>query len=197
MIDPVEQDTVEQVVLVDDEGRAIGIAPKHEVHHRSTPLHLAFSCYVFDREGAFLVTRRALHKRTFPGAWTNTFCGHPGPGEDMFEAIHRRARQELGITLSDLQPVLPRFRYQAVMADGTRENEICPVFTAVTSDPVRADADEVADHAWVDWPRFSDEVRTGSREVSPWCVQQLHELGHSMLRPARREALPPAARQGR
>ena len=43
--------TVEQVVLLDEAGQPIGAAPKDEVHHRDTPLHLAFSCYVVDAAG--------------------------------------------------------------------------------------------------------------------------------------------------
>ncbi len=189
MIDPMEQ-----VVLLDEDGKAIGSAPKREVHHRDTPLHLAFSCYVLSPAGELLLTRRALHKATFPGLWTNSFCGHPGPGEEMTEALHRRAEQELGIRLTDLRPVLPRFRYQAVMADGTRENEICPVFAAVTTDLPHVDPDEVDDHAWVPWPTFAQEVTGGTREVSPWCVQQVRQLDERGLAAADPGDLPPAAR---
>ena len=146
----------ELVVLVDADGHAIGTATKATVHHRETPLHLAFSCYIFDGAGRMLLTRRALEKPTWPGAWTNSFCGHPSPGEDIFDAVRRRAREELGIALDQLQLTLPTFRYEATMKNGTRENELCPVFTATTLDEVQPDPSEVSAHEWVDWAAFRD-----------------------------------------
>ena len=167
---------VELVVLVDERGEAIGTAPKATVHHQQTPLHLAFSCYVFDHAGRLLLSRRALHKPTWPGAWTNSFCGHPAPGEDIVAGVRRRAQQELGIELDHLQLTLPRFRYDATMANGVRENELCPVFTATTATAVAPDPAEVDDVEWVDWTTVREDVAAGSRELSPWCVQQLTEL---------------------
>lgn len=166
----------ELVVLVDDSGTPVGTAAKSTVHHARTPLHLAFSCYVFDADARLLLTRRATHKPTWPGVWTNSFCGHPGPGEEMTGAVRRRAREELGIELRDLRVVLPGFRYQAVMANGVRENELCPVFAAVALGPVTPDPAEVADSRWVAWQGFRDDVLAGRVDVSPWCVEQVAEL---------------------
>lgn len=167
----------ETVVLVDDDGRDIGTMSKRLVHHRDTPLHLAFSCYVFDRERNLLVTRRAGHKNTWPGVWTNTCCGHPSPGEPMTDAVKRRLVDELGLTpAGEIALVLPRFRYRATMADGTVENELCPVLTAVAEgDPV-PDPDEVDGWTWVPWPEFAASVQDGTREVSPWCRRQIPQL---------------------
>ena len=137
--------TTEQVVLLDEGGNDIGAADKAEVHHADTPLHLAFSCYVLDEEGRLLVTRRAAHKRTFGGVWTNSACGHPAPGEPIADAVRRRVHQELGLTLDDLRLVLPAFRYRAMMDNGVTENEMCPVFVATTKDAVRLDPEEVDD----------------------------------------------------
>lgn len=184
----------ESVVLLDEDGRAIGSTEKHSVHHADTPLHLAFSCYLFDGEGNVLVTRRALHKRTWPGVWTNGCCGHPGPGEPVEDAVRRRVRQELGVEVADLRLLLPEFRYRAEM-DGVVENEMCPVFIAEPVGPLRPDPDEVAEAVWEPWQSFRAQVLDGTRDISPWCREQVALLpadpASAPASPA--TGLPPAA----
>jgi len=166
----------EQVVLLADDGTAIGTADKATVHSTDTPLHLAFSCHVSDDDGRLLVTRRALGKRTWPGVWTNSFCGHPAPGEPMREAVARRALDELGITVTGLELAVPDFRYLATDAAGIVENEICPVFTAETADVVLPDPDEVAEFHWVDPVRLAAAVAEAPWAFSPWLTLQLPAL---------------------
>jgi isopentenyl-diphosphate delta-isomerase len=164
--------THELVVLLDDAGLSIGTARKADVHGSATPLHLAFSCYLFDDAGRVLLTRRALDKRAFPGVWTNSFCGHPGPGETMDGAVIRRAAAELGVEIADLRCALPDFRYRAVDAGGVVENEVCPVFCARTLGPVNADPGEVMDSTWVSW----DQLRAAIEipwAISPWAIEQV------------------------
>ena len=172
-----QQEAAELVVLVDEAGRAIGTADKARVHGVVTPLHLAFSAYLFDAAGQVLVTRRALDKRTFPGVWTNSVCGHPAPGESLPEAVRRRAQLELGVSIDSLRLVLPRFRYRATMT-GVEEHELCPVYAGWLAEGATPtpSADEVSDTRWVDWDRFVDDVSAGTWEVSPWCHQQLPQL---------------------
>ncbi|CAN3127650.1 isopentenyl-diphosphate Delta-isomerase [Mycobacterium sp. smrl_JER01] len=164
--------TAELVVLLDEDGQPIGSAPKTQVHHAATPLHLAFSCYLFDEAGRVLLTRRALHKRTFPGVWTNTCCGHPAPGESIAGAVTRRVREELGLQIADLRCVLPDFRYYAVASDGVVENEMCPVFCGRAVGPVRPAPDEVADHVWVPWHQLRAAAALGWA-ISPWATEQV------------------------
>ena len=163
----------ENVVLLAEDGTPVGTAPKATVHTDDTPLHLAFSCHVFDEQGRVLVTRRALGKATWPGVWTNSFCGHPGPDEDFAEAIARRAERELGLRVHSVRSALPDFRYRAVDASGIVENEICPVFTAIADgDPAPAD-DEVAEWAWVEPEALRSAVAATPFAYSPWLGWQL------------------------
>ncbi|WP_299052235.1 isopentenyl-diphosphate Delta-isomerase [uncultured Nocardioides sp.] len=189
----------ELVVLLDEAGEAVGTTAKSGVHHADTPLHLAFSCYVFDDEGRVLVTQRALHKPTWPGEWTNSFCGHPGPGETPADAVRRRAPQEIGVGVSDVRLALPAFRYRAVMANGVVENEMCPVYTAVATGPVVPDPAEVEQAVWEPWAEFRRGVLDGTRAISPWCRDQVAQLPEDpRSAPAADPAvLPPAARHPR
>ncbi|WP_410604700.1 isopentenyl-diphosphate Delta-isomerase [Amycolatopsis sp. lyj-90] len=170
----------ELVVLLDNQLSKNGVARKATVHTTDTPLHLAFSCYVFGSDGQVLLTRRALGKKTWPGVWTNSFCGHPGPGEPMVDAIVRRGRQELGLTVAEPRAVLPDFRYRAVDASGIVENEFCPVWTAVVdSDPI-PDPGEVCEWHWAEWPDLVAAVSRLPYLFSPWAqlqVLRLHAAG--------------------
>ncbi|MQA10526.1 MAG: isopentenyl-diphosphate Delta-isomerase [Pseudonocardiaceae bacterium] len=191
--------TREQVVLVDDDGNRIGTADKATVHHRDTPLHLAFSAYVFNSRGEFLLTRRASTKRTWPNAWTNSCCGHPLPDEELPQAVARRLRDELGLSHTAIDPVLPTFRYRAQMSNGIIEHEVCPVYRVWSDDQPVPEPSEVSDTRWVPWDTFVTTVLNGELTISPWCHQQiaaLSRLGPSPpdWRVASRNELPPAAR---
>jgi isopentenyl-diphosphate delta-isomerase len=169
----------ESVVLMSDAGEPIGSTPKSQVHSIATPLHLAFSLYLFDADDRLLLTRRALGKRTWPGVWTNTCCGHPGPGEPMEEAVRRRVDEELGLELADLTCVLPDFAYTAVDASGIMENEICPVFRARTVHPQSRpspNASEVMDWKWGAWDDVVSAVGATPFVFSPWSVLQVERL---------------------
>ena len=171
---------VDLVVLVDAEGRPIGTAPRASVHTDRTPLHLAFSCHIADERGRILLTRRALAKPTWPGVWTNAFCGHPRPGESFEDAVARRAVDELGTEVVGIAPLLPDFRYRAVDASGTVEHEICPVFTARLAGAPSPAPEEVADWAWVEPDALRAIATNAPFLLSPWLVAQLAQLGRGV-----------------
>ncbi|MFN2555355.1 MAG: isopentenyl-diphosphate Delta-isomerase [Nitriliruptorales bacterium] len=173
----------ELIVLVDETGQAIGTGEKWSSHNSATPLHLAFSCYVFDDHGSFLVTRRARTKKVWPGVWSNSVCGHPGPEEPLVAAIQRRLQYELGMTASEFELVLPRHIYRAPPFQGIVEYEFCPVFVARADSEPCPNPVEVSGFAWVTWADFVREAKRDTADVySWWCKNQLRELeGHWLV----------------
>ena len=157
----------EQVVLLDRDGSVIGQSPKADVHHSRTPLHLAFSVHIFDPAGRVLLTRRALGKRTWPGVWTNSFCGHPRPAEPLICAVQRHAEDELGVAVTGIELALPLFRYRATDASGMVEHEICPVYIARSDGALRPDPDEMAEWRWVDPAALAAAVLAGAWLLMP------------------------------
>jgi isopentenyl-diphosphate delta-isomerase len=189
---------MEHVVLLDDAGVAIDTADKATVHHQTTPLHLAFSVYVFNPAGELLITRRAVNKQTWPGIWTNSCCGHPQPGEPLAQAVRRRLHHELALSTTAIDIVLPRFRYRATMPNGIVENEICPVFKTFTDTDPTPNSTEVAESRWTPWLQFTRDVVSNRISVSPWCRQQIEQLSQLDPQPASwasaaADQLPPAA----
>lgn len=167
----------DHVILLDPDGTTSGLAPRASVHSTHTPLHLAFSCHLVREDGAVLLTRRSLAKRTWPGVWTNAFCGHPRRGESFEDAISRHARDELGLEVRDIRSVLPDFRYRAVDASGIVENEKCPVFTARPLTDAAPNPAEVMELRWVAADDLEALVRLAPWTLSPWSVEQLEQFG--------------------
>ena len=166
-------DAADVVVLLDRQGRSIGTAPRSSVHGTDTPLHLAFSSHLFDDSGRVLLTRRALTKRTWPGVWTNSCCGHPRPDEEPVDAIRRRVAEELGAEATGLRLVLPEFRYRATDDSGVVENEICPVWVGQLHGTLRPNPAEVMTTTWAEWDEVVALAETTPALLSPWAVQQL------------------------
>ncbi len=163
-------------MLVDGEGNRVGTAPKAAVHGTDTPLHLAFSSYVFDHEGRLLLSQRAGHKQTWPAQWTNSCCGHPLPDEALPAAVIRRLEYELGLVVESVDLLLPRFAYRAVMDNGTVENELCPVYRVIVSAEPTPNPDEVDAVRWMPWKQFADTVMSGELDISPWAREQVPQL---------------------
>jgi isopentenyl-diphosphate Delta-isomerase len=164
--------TEECVILVDEENRPIGTAPKAGVHHANTPLHRAFSCFVFNSRRELLLQQRAHHKVTWPGVWSNSCCGHPLPDEIDEDAVRRRLSDELGVTDVVLQLALPDYRYRAQML-GVVENEFCPVWIGFSDVAPKPNPDEVADVQSRPWTAFLSGVTANTdpfyQALSPWC----------------------------
>jgi isopentenyl-diphosphate delta-isomerase len=171
----------ELVVLLDADNTPVGTMAKDRVHGPRTPYHYAFSCYLFDPSGRrTLFTRRALGKATWPGVWTNSQCGHPGPQESLEDAAARRAKDELGVRIEAARVVLPQFSYRATDVSGIVEHEFCPVLVATLDEDPTPDPAEVCDWAWLDWSAAVGLARRTPALISPWAAEQIPLLDDAL-----------------
>lgn len=165
----------DMVVYVDDDGTPVGTELKPRAHNSNTRLHRAFSVFIFNRKGELLLQQRAKTKKTWPGVWSNSCCGHVMLHESPENAVRRRLKHELGIRAGELHLILPDFRYRAEK-DGVVENEICPVFVGFSEAEPRPNPAEVHDTRWVDWEKFKFEVADPEKGYSPWAIEEVELL---------------------
>ena len=138
--------TDEQVILVDETDRELGVAGKLRAH-REGALHRAFSVFIFDRAGRLLLQRRARGKYHSGGLWSNTACGHPRPGEPTAEAARRRLREEMSLDC-ELSRAF-EFVYRAELGGALVEHEYDHVFVGTHDAEPAPDPAEVEEWRWV------------------------------------------------
>lgn len=164
----------EEVVLVDEENRFLGTMPKLEAHGAVTPLHRAFSLFLFNRQGKLLLQQRSRAKKTWPLVWSNSVCGHPGLGEETKDAVARRLAYELGMHATHVEEMSP-YRYTFVR-DGVMENEICPIFFGLSDAEPKPNPDEVEAIRWTEWGDFLKEIGEKPGFYSEWCEEEARIL---------------------
>jgi isopentenyl-diphosphate Delta-isomerase len=162
----------ELVVLVNEADQELGVMEKQKAHNSHTPLHRAISAYIFDGKGKVIVQQRALRKKTWPGVWSNSCCGHPLPDETYLDAARREIKEELGIDVVGLIKISDyRYRFER---NGVVENEICPVFMGEAKGKVKFDPNEVMNWKWINWCEWLEILQNDKEGAwSEWCKEEV------------------------
>lgn len=163
--------TLDYVVLVDNQNKVLGTAPKLETHNENTPLHRGFSLFLFNKKGKLLLQQRAKTKKTFPLIWSNSVCGHPMLNESNINAAKRRLSYELGIDDVEIFEVIPDYKYKVGM-NGIWENEICPVLVGFTDKKPLINKDEIENICWIKWEDFLKEIDHKEKVYSLWSKEE-------------------------
>ena len=156
----------EPLILVDGEDHEVGTLDKESCHDGDGVLHRAFSLFVFNAAGDTLVQRRHADKRLWPGFWSNACCSHPRRGEELAQAVVRRAGQELGLEVAP--EFLFKFEYQATFGDAGSEFELCSVFVSHGSEHPHINAAEIAEWRWVSPDDLDREIEAAPADFTPW-----------------------------
>jgi isopentenyl-diphosphate delta-isomerase len=164
----------EQVILVDDEDRELGVLDNGLCHNGDGVLHRAFSLFLFDSDGELLLQQRSAGKRLWPMFWSNSCCSHPRRGESMDIATCRRLADELNIDAT-LEFVY-KFSYQARYGDAGSENELCSVYLGRCLGEVIANQSEVAAIRYANSAALTEELRRSPELFTPWFKMEWDQL---------------------
>lgn len=164
---------IEKVILVDTKDEQVGIMEKMEAHRKGL-LHRAFSVFVLNYKGEFLLQRRALDKYHSPGLWTNTCCSHPRPGEDIVKAAERRLMEEMGLKCELVRGF--DFIYKASFSNGLTEHEFDHVFFGWCDNVPHINTKEVADWKYVPLKALEEDIAQNPGAYTEWfkvCVEKI------------------------
>jgi len=155
----------EQIVLVNENDRAIGVGEKIHTHVIGA-LHRAFSVFIFNSTGQLLLQKRSSSKYHSRGLWSNTCCGHPRPGESIIEASRRRLTEEMGFDCA-VKKVF-EFIYHAKLDNGLCEHEYDHVLVGNFDESPTPNQEEVADWRWADLTTIKLDMHTHPDQYTYW-----------------------------
>ncbi len=153
------------ILLVNENDEIIGAEEKMEVH-KTGKLHRAFSIFVFNSENKLLIHKRAISKYHSGGLWTNTCCSHQRDGEELYDSIHRRLKEEMGFDC-DLDEIFS-LKYRAELDKELIEHEIDHVFIGEFDGEPILNPDEADEYAWVNLDDIVRQIREFPNKFTYW-----------------------------
>ena len=156
---------MEEVILVDENDREIGLMEKMEAHEKGL-LHRAFSVFIFNNNNELLLQKRALTKYHSGGLWTNTCCSHPRQNESIEDAAKRRLMEEMGMKC-ELKTIFS-FIYKAKLDKGLTEHELDHVLIGYTNNLPLINKDEVEEYKFIDLKTLEIDIKLNENDYTIW-----------------------------
>jgi isopentenyl-diphosphate delta-isomerase len=165
----------ELLILVDEKDNQLGTMEKLEVHKKGL-LHRAFSVFIFNSEGKFLLQQRADEKYHSPGLWSNTCCSHPLSGEIVADAVKRRLWQEMGMQTETTFQF--SFIYKKKFDNGLTEYEFDHVYFGKSDELPRPNPVEVKNWSYVSLADLKKDISENPENYTEWlkiCFEKVLE----------------------
>lgn len=154
--------TEELFPIVNAEGAVIGKATRKDCHGGSMLLHPVVHLHVIGDDGSIYLQKRSMNKDIQPGKWDTAVGGHVDYGENIFDALLREAREELGIM--NISPVkLISYEFKS-----SRERELVNTYYIRVNPDIfspKIDPVEIDDARF--WRRTEIEQAIGTGVLTP------------------------------
>lgn len=163
------------LILVDEQDRTLGYAPRSECHEGDGLLHRAIAVLLYnDKAEMLLQKRRSL---LWDGLWDITGATHPlhlPAGDESYEEATRRClRVEWGVDVPVRQVL--SFVYFERFGD-LCENEHCALLVGQHDMPVAPSSEHAYDLRWVGVTECLRDVDANPSKYTPWAQIALGRL---------------------
>lgn len=125
--------------IVDEEGNAIGQAPRSKCHGGTKLLHPVIHLHIFNSKGELYLQKRSMAKDVQPGKWDSSVAGHIDLDETPDMAVLREAQEELGLI-----SITPRYITKYII-ETDREKELSYCYYAIYNGGFCLNAEELED----------------------------------------------------
>jgi isopentenyl-diphosphate delta-isomerase len=165
----------EMVVLVNPQDQEMGLMEKMEAH-RTGALHRAFSFFIFNSKGEWLLQQRAHDKYHSGGLWTNACCSHPRSEESAAGAATRRLQEEMGL-YCQAKPLF-HFIYRSEFSNDLIEHELDHVCIGYSDQLPAPNPQEVVNYRYLTTAELEAEMKRSPENFTVWfriCFQQVKD----------------------
>lgn len=162
----------EKFPVIKENGEVIAYASREYCHSGAKPLHPVVHLHLVDRMQRLYLQKRSVKKDIQPGRWDTAVGGHVDFGENIYEALLRETREELGMT--EYNPVY----LQSYVFESEIEKELVNVFAAVGFFKPVPDLDEVDEGRW--WTFMEVEENLGKQVFTPNFEQEFLRICNSL-----------------
>jgi isopentenyl-diphosphate Delta-isomerase len=163
-----------KLLLVDKDNNVIGEEEKVACHLGDGLLHRAYSCFIFNKKGELLLSKRAKGKMLWPLCWENSCSSHPLKGDTCVSHAKKRLQEELGFTC----PLTEKesFIYQVHYKDIGSEYENCSILIGEYNQEVQPNPEEVAEIKWISLDDLKKDIKENDSQYAPWLIIALEKL---------------------
>ncbi|MCF6303612.1 MAG: NUDIX domain-containing protein, partial [Devosiaceae bacterium] len=140
--------------------------------------HRSSIVYLFHPDGRMYVQRRAACKDLYENLLDHSVGEHLIPGETHVEAAHRGLREELGISIVELETLGGERRLCTEIPEkGIQDNEFQQVFKGTYEGDMRLDPKEVSQIRLFSTEQLISAIEREPEIFTPWFESDLVTFG--------------------
>ena len=143
----------EMLDVYDINGNKTGKVVERYHHKKDGAYYLCIHAYIVTRDNKYIIQRRSMTKKYFPGIWDIT-CGAADSGEDSYTAAVREVREELGLNLKGCE-----YRLVGKNVYFDCLNDVYFFYTDYSVDDCILDPEEVMDVKEIDAEELIDLIK--------------------------------------